>query len=147
MAIIKPRRGLSTALAGSGTNQYELKYTTDTKDLYIYDGSNVNITSKVPVVVSSAALSAGTTYTITNAYSFRFLNIYTSLSTRYDHYFRLPKVMYPSGGNSITYLVTFEHGGDIKYATITITFVNGVDLTVKHNYATSDITFKVVKEY
>lgn len=152
MAIIKPRRGLSTALAGSDIkNDYELKYTTDTNDFYIYRAgdinANVNITSKAPVVAVSSALSKDTIHIIMDTNKFRFLNIYASLSTRYDHYFRLPKALYPSPGSSITYLITFEHGSTVKYATVTVSWYNSTSLTIKHDTDLSLITFKVVKEY
>ena len=143
MAIIKPKRGDSTALAGSGTNQYELKYTTDTKDLYIYDGSNVNVTSKAPVIEVYTTKASGATVTTDNVTKYRFITVYLFQSFEIIGSFRIPKEWFPLTNGATLYHYVQYASTSIK---ITMAKVSTTSFTLQHDY-TSDLVFKLVKEY
>jgi hypothetical protein len=89
--IIRIKRGTSSNLTTNPV-PYELRYTTDTKQLYIYDGSSfVNLTNTLKVREIQQTLSAGSSLNITlNQHTARAITLMEINNGKYTYVMRVP---------------------------------------------------------
>jgi hypothetical protein len=89
--IIRIKRGTSSNLTTNPV-PYELRYTTDTKQLYIYDGSSfVNLTNTLKVREIQQTLSAGSSLNITlNQHTARAITLMEMNSGKFTYIMRVP---------------------------------------------------------
>ena len=89
--IIRIKRGLSSNLT-TNPEPYELRYTTDTKQLYIHDGSSfVNLTNTLKVRELQKTIGAGGYTTITlNKHTARAITLMEMNNGKYTYIMRVP---------------------------------------------------------
>ena len=142
--VIKVKRGALSGLAGSGTIDGEIKFTTDTNDLYVYNAGNRNVTSP-PVVSQSTALATSTYYTVENINLYRFYTIYCTINGANTTPIRIPREMFPQGSGTTVYPVWY-YSGTILTFNLTFTYVNSTSVYVHHNLSDTTITIYIYKE-
>lgn len=89
--IIRIKRGPSNRLT-TNPEPYELRYTTDTKQLYIHDGSNfVNLTNTLKVRELQKTIGAGGYTTITlNKHTARAITLMEMNNGKFTYIMRVP---------------------------------------------------------
>lgn len=89
--IIRIKRGLSSKLTTNPV-PYELRYTTDTKQLYIHDGTSfVNLTNTLKVREIQQTLAADAYLTITlNKHTARAITLMEGNGGKYTYIMRVP---------------------------------------------------------
>lgn len=143
--VIKVKRGSSVNLPSSGAIDGEIKFTTDTNDLYVYNAGNRNVTSPPVVRQDNGGWGPDTDYTIANINLFRFYTIYCVVDSYNTSPIRIPKEMFPQGSGTTVYPVWYSSGTVLTF-NLTFTYVNSTSVKVRHNLSGKTITIYIYKE-